>query len=300
MIYAEVADPTYTLDTPLAGTVSYMRTEGSIENYQKLASGSGQSLSNNNDNKSSKVDQTPGNPSKPPNRPDLDSPSHPALSLNSLRLHPLAETTLQVRREYISAYFATPTFTLPIAICALSAPHHQTGICSTTTHEDPLTIHYHPRAAHLRAAYFLDSSRLNDKPALRHQHFKVTALADYNDTTSRPLHSLRPRGRTNKSTVRVEWEGFVDVVFAKGRLSVEGRLVRPVAGDTARGREATVARAEEAFGGLKADLKRACGRGRNRMTNRWVPWGGYGEDEEEVTQCPPNSPVLAAVPRARG
>lgn len=299
LIYAEVADPNYNLDTALAATVSYMRTKSSIENYQKLASSSSET---NSSNINDKVDNKPTNPNNLPNYPNLDSPSHPALSLNNLHLHPLAQTNPQIRREYLSTYFATPTFTLPIAVCALQAPHPPAPyrICGKEDHHKPITRHYYASEYARCAAGRLDSSPLNDKPVLRHQHFKVTVLTDYNDTTTRPLHSLRRLGRRNQRTTRVEWESFVDVFFHKGELSVEGDLVgEPVAvGEwattTARAREATEERAQSAFEKLKADLKRTCAGGRIRTAAMLVP-PARSESWKDELRCPPNSPVLGAV-----
>jgi hypothetical protein len=302
MIYAEVADPTYTLDTPLANTVSYMRTKSSIENYQQHtsnshASNSGTSPNDNNNPNDTTTDKPTTNPNNPPdNQNDLDDHSRPALSLNNIRLPPLAQTTRQIRREYLAAHFVTQTFTLPIAVCALEAPHPAPRFCNAVIHYCPITRQYASPAAR-RHAEFLESplSLMNgERAVLRHQHFKVTVLVDYNHTTTRPLYTLRPHGRRNRNTVRVEWEGFIDVFFRKGVLSVEGSLVAP-AEEAVRG-TITAERARRAFEGLKAELERTCAGGRSRATHTTAPCGGGFEvwKEDDPMECPPNSPVLAA------
>ena len=316
MIYAEVADPTYTLDTPLAKTVSYMRTKSSLENYQKHTPNSTDSNSSNSTNENPLYDTliddpTTRNNNNPYSQTNLDDPSHPALSLNNLRLHPLAQTNLQIRHEYLSAHFATPTFTLPIFVCALQAPHPRPRTCNTPLHSYPITRQYATRHAR-RHAEFLDSGSpaLNgERPVLRHQHFKVTIFTDYNDATTQPLHTLHMQGTLDRNTVRVQWEGFVDVFFHRGALSVEGVLVgpagTPAVGETTtmttattEGMAAAAKRAEKAFERLKADLERSCAGGRSRATHTTSPcedvkgWDD-DDDDDDTTSCPHDS--MAAV-----
>jgi hypothetical protein len=70
VIYAEVADPTYTLDTPLANTVSYMRTKSSIENYQKQTP---KATDSNSSKSSNDTTTTTTTTTKPTN---LNNPRH--------------------------------------------------------------------------------------------------------------------------------------------------------------------------------------------------------------------------------